>query len=215
MERPAGRSWFEWNLSNMVTLLRFAIPIILFLTPFSIEVKLIAAFTLYVTTDYLDGIVARKSGNISGIGKVLDPLTDKAAYMSLPIFLFTYNLIEQWIIISVLVGELFILSLILICLAMFIAKEIFEYRNHSIRGIYRKVSSEMIANINVNPFGKGKIFWYSAGVILTSFNYIFRTELFHSGYLVAFVVGLVFCFVSCIFYVENFVKWMEKFLSQK
>jgi phosphatidylglycerophosphate synthase len=215
MDKVAKKNRLLMSVPNILTSLRFTIPIILFLTPFKIETKLILAFFLYAITDFFDGIIARALGNTSGFGKILDPLADKVTYASLAIFLFAYSLVEIWITKSVIVGELFIFSLGAICVAMYLVREVLEYKNHSMKSLWRKTTKEMADNLNVNWFGKSKMVWYSGGILLASLNHIFSHEFFHSGYQVAFLLGLVFCAVSGIFYVIDFVKWVDKFISGK
>ncbi|MFW6172359.1 MAG: CDP-diacylglycerol--glycerol-3-phosphate 3-phosphatidyltransferase [Elusimicrobiota bacterium] len=74
------------KLSDKLTFLRIilAIPFVLFLLRESLIFKIISLviFIIAVMTDYLDGKVARKRGEVSDLGKFLDPLADKIFIMS-------------------------------------------------------------------------------------------------------------------------------------
>ncbi|MEC8147588.1 MAG: CDP-diacylglycerol--glycerol-3-phosphate 3-phosphatidyltransferase [Pseudomonadota bacterium] len=69
------------NLANSLTITRIALVpliVVLFYLPLNYSNHLIMTFFLIaVATDWLDGIVARKYGQISSFGAFLDPVADK------------------------------------------------------------------------------------------------------------------------------------------
>jgi len=79
------------NLPNLLTLVRILlIPvfIILFATP-TPDQSLIAAviFAIAAATDGLDGYIARRTGQVTKLGKLLDPIADKLLVLSALILL--------------------------------------------------------------------------------------------------------------------------------
>lgn len=67
-----------WNVPNGLTMLRMAM-IPLFAVFFAIhwEKRALAVFLLASATDWLDGYLARKHGQVTAFGKLMDPLADK------------------------------------------------------------------------------------------------------------------------------------------
>lgn len=108
------------NLPNSITLSRIAcIPFFIWVLSSSIfrpgEQELLAAgiFILASITDGLDGYLARKHGQISSIGMLLDPMADKLLIAAGLILLVRYtpNLMPPWIVILVLGREFLITGL--------------------------------------------------------------------------------------------------------
>lgn len=101
----------KMSIPNYLTLFRFfLIPVFIYtfynysnyLLPFSI-------FILAGITDMLDGYIARKNSTVTKLGKLLDPLADKFMLLSVLFVLTDRKLIPVWIIIVVLVKELFLI----------------------------------------------------------------------------------------------------------
>ena len=82
------------SLANKLTLSRIvAIPVILILMAVPQAWAAWTAFALYsmaAITDFLDGYVARKEGQVTRIGQFLDPIADKLLIASV-ILLLVYN----------------------------------------------------------------------------------------------------------------------------
>ena len=108
------------NLPNSITLSRIGcIPFFIWVLSSNIfhpgTQELLAAgiFALASITDGLDGYLARKHGQISSVGMLLDPMADKLLIASGLILLvrFTPNLMPPWIAVLVLGREFLITGL--------------------------------------------------------------------------------------------------------
>ena len=103
------------NLPNALTVTRiFLVPllVVVLLTKFERELilgvrkELVAAaiFALASVTDWLDGYVARRRGQITAIGQMMDPLADKLLTSAAFISLVQIGLVPAWIV-AVIVGR--------------------------------------------------------------------------------------------------------------
>jgi len=108
------------NLPNYITISRiFSVPILLWLLSWHVfssrngekELAASALFILASITDGLDGYLARRRGQVTTIGMLLDPLADKlmiaAAFISL--VQFNPRIVPAWIAV-VIIGREFLVS---------------------------------------------------------------------------------------------------------
>lgn len=104
------------NLPNVLTYLRIAaIPVIVtLLAPPASKQSLNLAFFLYLlasTTDYLDGILARRHNLVTSVGKLLDPLADKLLVSAVLIMLIPHEGVQAWLVFLILGREIVITGL--------------------------------------------------------------------------------------------------------
>ena len=109
------------NLPNSITMSRIVmIPLFLWiLSPFfpakghpaAQEISASVLFVLASITDGLDGYLARKRGQITTMGMLLDPLADKIMVTSALVALVAYNptVVKVWIAV-VIIGREFLIS---------------------------------------------------------------------------------------------------------
>ena len=127
MSVPCGATWTEqaiqnpMNLPNSITMSRIVmIPLLLWILsphfPFQAswgeqEVLASVLFILASITDGLDGYLARKRGQITTMGMLLDPLADKIMVTAALIALVAYNpdVVKVWIAV-VIIGREFLIS---------------------------------------------------------------------------------------------------------
>lgn len=95
------------HIPNILTILRFIfIPFIVIAIAGEQYVLAIILFTLSSLTDVLDGFIARKFGFITDLGKLLDPLADKLTQISIIATLCIYQILPEWMIITLVMKEL-------------------------------------------------------------------------------------------------------------
>jgi CDP-diacylglycerol--glycerol-3-phosphate 3-phosphatidyltransferase len=67
-----------WNVPNQVTVSRLALAVLLFgLLEFHYYTASLVVFLIAASTDWVDGYWARKYGQITQLGRILDPFADK------------------------------------------------------------------------------------------------------------------------------------------
>jgi len=100
------------NLSNALTVSRLAsIPVLmaLLIIRFPGHDQIAAAvFIVFSLTDSLDGLLARRQGTVSDLGKFLDPLADKLFVLSVLIVLVQEGLVAAWVVVAIFSRELII-----------------------------------------------------------------------------------------------------------
>lgn len=102
-----------FNLPNAITVIRILlVPVVialLFEWPATNAWQrwfAVAAFVVSIATDGLDGSIARRRGLITDLGKILDPIADKALIGGALVSLSILGQIDWWITIAILAREL-------------------------------------------------------------------------------------------------------------
>ena len=120
----SSRSKREWlNLPNQITMARLLIVVLLFVF-LSLEIRgwgfignrhlalnlAMVVFIICVATDWLDGWLARRSGQVTVFGRIADPFVDKVVVCGTFIYLVKLtDHIEPWFPV-VLIGREFLVS---------------------------------------------------------------------------------------------------------
>ena len=114
---PVGVSGWR-TLPNLLTLVRLLLVPVLAVLLFAqdgtdrvLRWWATAVFVLAAITDLLDGEIARRSGTVSTVGKVADPIADKAIIAVALIGLSTLGDLAWWVTIVILVRELAVTAL--------------------------------------------------------------------------------------------------------
>jgi CDP-diacylglycerol--glycerol-3-phosphate 3-phosphatidyltransferase len=109
------------NLPNSLTLLRILfvplLVVVLLTPPWAVaewfgawhEIVAVLIFLVAAATDWLDGYLARSRGQVTTLGKLLDPIADKLLTTSAFISLVELRLAPAWMIV-VIVGREFVVS---------------------------------------------------------------------------------------------------------
>jgi cardiolipin synthase (CMP-forming) len=118
MSQPAG-SDRVLTIPNLISLLRIAlIPafVVLIVDPDTRRAGLVL-FVVVVATDWIDGALARATGQVSDLGKVLDPVADRLAIAAGLIALVVVDAFPLWAALLILVRDVAVLSAGLVLLA--------------------------------------------------------------------------------------------------
>lgn len=104
-----------WTIPNAIGLLRLAgIPVFLAVALSSRHGRDALAVVLFAVIgwgDYLDGFVARATGQYSRFGALLDPVVDRMLVVSGMVVAWDFSLLPRWAIAVVVVRELSVLAL--------------------------------------------------------------------------------------------------------
>ena len=104
------------NLPNLITLSRLGLAVILFWLIY-VEGFWISAAVLFVVaaaTDAIDGYIARKYGQVTTLGRILDPFVDKIIVCGAFVFLLEKKAdsgVNSWMVMSVIGREMFVTGL--------------------------------------------------------------------------------------------------------
>lgn len=99
------------NLPNSLTLLRiFAVPLLVAVLLTRYDVLIAALIFLAASvTDLLDGYFARKRGQVTTLGILLDPVADKLLISSAFISLVQLQIVQAWMVV-IIIGREFAVS---------------------------------------------------------------------------------------------------------
>lgn len=94
------------NLPNKLTVGRVAaVPVFILTFAFKLYFVALAVFILASLTDLLDGMLARKNGQVTNFGKIMDPLADKILVYSALCLFVENDIIGAWMLIIILFRE--------------------------------------------------------------------------------------------------------------
>jgi CDP-diacylglycerol--glycerol-3-phosphate 3-phosphatidyltransferase len=110
------------NLPNSITIARiFLVPVLVsvLLTKFEgrlvlgLPVELVAGaiFGIASLTDWLDGYLARRRGQITTLGQILDPLADKLLISATLVSLVQLDLVQSWMVAVIISREIAVTGL--------------------------------------------------------------------------------------------------------
>jgi phosphatidylglycerophosphate synthase len=101
VKEPSGEKLQRVNLANVVTLFRVtSMPTLLILVlaakEYRIRLPLLCLVVLVFATDFIDGYISRKAGEVTKVGKMLDSASDYALLIVLTIVFYYFKLVPSW-----------------------------------------------------------------------------------------------------------------------
>jgi CDP-diacylglycerol--glycerol-3-phosphate 3-phosphatidyltransferase len=177
----------------VITLVRIAaIPVFLFFTYYESRLNSFVAALVYAATaatDFLDGWLARRTNQVTVIGKFLDPLADKLIAMAALVMLVHLGRVAAWVVIVLMAREF------------------------AVTGLRTIAMSEGIV-IAAGQEGKYKTAVQLAGIVFLILHYPYPIDfLFATAVVDANRVGTVLLYVSAFFSVWSAWKYFAGFLA--
>lgn len=110
-----GQPLHPWTLPNLIGYLRLAaIPVFLVLayeTDDGTSVLSAMIFWGIAAGDYLDGLLARLTGQYSRLGALLDPVIDRLTILAGAVVCWSFELLPRWLLVVLALRELSMLAL--------------------------------------------------------------------------------------------------------
>lgn len=98
-----------WTIPNVISFLRLAlIPVFGYLILAGHDVAAVLVLVVAGATDWLDGALARRLGQVTVLGRVLDPIADRLYILVTLIGLAVRDFIPWWLLAVILARELVI-----------------------------------------------------------------------------------------------------------
>lgn len=100
------------TIPNVLSLLRLAsVPVFIWLFVTDREEAAVIVYAAGAWTDFFDGYIARRTGAITQLGKLLDPLADRAFIVALAIALVATDTLPLWLAAVIVIRDVLVLSL--------------------------------------------------------------------------------------------------------
>lgn len=179
------------QIPNYITISRLlAIPVIMLLLQFegnTVWGSYLAAFIFLVAslTDLLDGYLARRYGQVTNLGRFLDPLADKLLVAAALIMLIPLGRAPAWVVFLILAREIAVTGL-------------------------RCIAVEQNIVIAASNHGKQKTLAQSIAVFCLLWHYSFLTVNAHGVGMVILYVALALTYWSGFHYFYGFFKGAKK-----
>jgi phosphatidylglycerophosphate synthase len=174
---PSGEKLERVNLANAVTLFRLtSMPTVLFLVlaakDYRIRLPLLGLVVLVFATDFADGYISRKAGEVTKVGKMMDSASDYGLLLVLTIVFYYFSLVPPWFFLLVTIR--LCLQVALVFILIFINKKIEPKTTFMGRVAVASIMVLYAVEVIRLIFGIGRIEmvavleWATAGIVLVS-----------------------------------------------
>ncbi|MFP3581204.1 CDP-alcohol phosphatidyltransferase family protein [Arthrobacter sp. SIMBA_036] len=105
--RPQVDHDFIFTVPNLLTVLRFmGVPLFMWLVLARQEYGFaVLVLVLMGSTDWVDGYIARRFNQTSKLGRILDPLADRAALLAVAVTLVIAGVVQWWYLAALMVPD--------------------------------------------------------------------------------------------------------------
>ena len=121
-ETRAGAPLRPWTFPNLIGYVRISLLAAFLVLALSSddgqETLATVCFGIAAGSDYLDGLVARITGQYSRLGALMDPLIDRLVVLSGVVVVWHFELLPRWALAVLVARELFMLVAVLLALRM-------------------------------------------------------------------------------------------------
>lgn len=101
-----------WTIPNVLSLLRLAlVPVFLVFIVRGDDIVALVVLVVASLTDLLDGYLARRLGQVTRLGQLLDPAADRLYIFAALIGLAARDLVPWWIVVLIVARDVFLLVL--------------------------------------------------------------------------------------------------------
>jgi len=190
--RPRTLKSDALNLPNLLTMGRIlVIPLVLWLLDQGTPKDCVYAALVYsaaAITDLLDGMLARRMGIVSVLGKFLDPLADKLLVMATLVWMVPMGRIPEWAVVLLLAREISVTAL-------------------------RSIASSEGLVISAGGGGKNKTALQMVGILCLMLGYPYEIDLWviDLGRVDLVVVGRALVYISLAFSIQSAVSYLLMF----
>jgi CDP-diacylglycerol--glycerol-3-phosphate 3-phosphatidyltransferase len=94
-----------WNISNILSMLRFPLACLFFID--NVPIRFVA-IVLALATDYLDGFFARSKNMVTKFGTILDPIADRFFVLIASLALLQEQRLTLWALAAIFARDLFL-----------------------------------------------------------------------------------------------------------
>ncbi|MDP9068094.1 MAG: CDP-alcohol phosphatidyltransferase family protein [Actinomycetota bacterium] len=99
------------TIPNLISFVRLAtVPVFVWLFVTNRENQAVALYAVGAWSDFLDGYIARRTNQVSELGKLLDPLADRIFIAALVLALVARETLPWWVAASIVGRDLAVLS---------------------------------------------------------------------------------------------------------
>lgn len=104
-ETPAELDTF-WTVPNIITVVRFlGVPLFVMFIVQREYAAAVITLVLLGSTDWVDGYVARRFGQVSSVGKWLDPVADRTALIVIAVTFMVDGVAPAWLVWTIVIPD--------------------------------------------------------------------------------------------------------------